>query len=102
MPRAMRGSSHGAAMSVLLLLALWHRVAGRLDRAGAHPAPHQHHVLARGVVEAVPAGARRIDDVALACGLKALGGDDVALALEHDEELVAVAVQVALVAGARL
>ena len=29
-------------------------VAGRLDRSRAHPAPDQHHVLVRRVVEAVP------------------------------------------------
>src|SRR5262249_47814255 len=89
MPRWMRGSSQGAAISVLPFLALRHLVAGRIDGAGAHPAPHQHHILVGGVVEAVPAAARRIDHVALARGFQAMVGDDVALALQHDEELVA-------------
>src|SRR5262245_43824366 len=33
-----------------------HFVARGLDRPGAHPPPHQHDVLVRGIVEAVPAG----------------------------------------------
>ena len=53
-------------------------VAGRLDRAGAHPAPDQHDVLVRGVVEAVPAAARRVDHVAFARRLLAVVGVDVA------------------------
>ena len=80
----------------------WIFVAGRLDRARAHPAPDQHDVLVRCVVEAVPDAARRIDHVAFDRRLQALVGDDVALALEHDEELVAVPVQMPLVAGAGL
>src|SRR5262245_169600 len=99
MPRAMRGSSQGAAMSVLALLAFRHLVAGRFDGAGAHPAPQQHHILVGGVVEAMPAAARTVNHVALAGRLQALAGDDVPLALEHDEELVAIRVQVPLVAG---
>src|SRR5262245_37869900 len=35
-----------------------HFVAGSLDRAGTHPAPHQHDIRVRRVVEAVPALAR--------------------------------------------
>src|SRR5262245_32571204 len=51
-------------------------VAGSLDRAGTHPAPHQHDIRVRGVVEAVPALARRIDDVAFARrGLAVVGVD---------------------------
>src|SRR3954471_16961717 len=77
-------------------------VARRLDRSRAHPAPDQNHVLVRGIVEAVPDAARRIDHVAFDRGLKTLVGDDMALALQHDEELVAVFVQMLLVACARL
>ena len=98
MPSAMRGSSSVALMNGPRP----DLVARRLDRARAHPAPHQHHVLARGVVEAVPDAARRIDHVAFARRLEALVGDDVAVALQHDEELVAVAMQMPLVAGAGL
>src|SRR6516164_4878228 len=79
-----------------------HFVAGGLDRAGAHPAPHQHDVRVRRVVEAVPALARRIDDVAFARRGLAVVGIDMAVALEHDEELVAIAMAVALVARSRL
>src|SRR5712671_582145 len=51
-----------------------HLVAGGLDRAGTHPAPHQHDVRLRGVVETVPALARRVDDVAFArWGLAVVG-----------------------------
>src|SRR5262249_5992548 len=46
-----------------------------------------------------PATARGIDHVAFARWFEAVLGDDVALALEHNEELVAVAVQVPLMAG---
>ena len=66
MPRTTRGSSQSfmiipgwwaslqgsAARSMRLGIDF---VARRLDRAGAHPAPHQHDVFVRGVVEAVPA-----------------------------------------------
>src|SRR5260370_35943814 len=76
-------------------------VARRLDRAGAHPAPHQDDVLVRGVVEAMPAAARRIDHVAFARRLLALVGVDVAVPLEHDEELVAIAMAAIFVPGAR-
>src|SRR5215510_5304333 len=69
-----------------------HFVAGILDRAGAHPAPDQHNVFGRRVVEAVPAAARRIDHVAFARRLVAMIGVDHALALEHDEKLVAIVV----------
>src|SRR5262245_65809313 len=72
-------------------------VAGRLDRSGSHPAPHQHDVLARGVVEAVPASAGRIDHVAFTRRLLALVRVDMAVALEHDEELVAIVMAVPLV-----
>src|SRR5262245_66163014 len=41
-----------------------HFVARGLDRPGTHPPPHQHDVLVRSVVEAVPAGAGRIDYIA--------------------------------------
>src|SRR4029434_2545025 len=58
-----------------------HFVAGILDRAGAHPAPDQHNVFGRRVVEAVPAAARRIDHVAFARRLVAMIGVDHALAL---------------------
>src|SRR5882724_9170010 len=50
----------------------------------------------------MPDAARRIDHVAFDRRLKALVGDDVALALQYDEELVAVPVQVPLVTRARL
>src|SRR5260370_7651526 len=65
-----------------------HLVAGGLDRAGTHPAPHQHDVRVRSVVETVPALARRVDDVALTRWGLAVVGIDMAVALEHDEELV--------------
>src|ERR671925_2023132 len=56
---------HSLPLKALPLMALRpDLVAGILDRAGAHPAPHQDDVLARGVVEAMPAAARRIDHVA--------------------------------------
>src|SRR5262249_19412303 len=77
-------------------------VAGGLDRAGTHPPPHQHDVRVRGVVEAVPTLARRVDDVALTRWGLAVVGIDMAVALEHDEELVAMVMAVALVAGTRL
>src|SRR5262245_29226913 len=69
-----------------------HFVAGILDRAGAHPAPDQHNVFGRRVVEAVPAAARRIDHVTFTRRLVAMIGVDHALALEHDEKLVAITV----------
>src|SRR5215469_10882425 len=77
-------------------------VAGGLDRAGTHPSPHQHDVRVRGVVETVPALARRIDDVPLTRWGLAVVGIDMAVALEHDEELVAIVMAVALVASSRL
>src|SRR5260221_10200841 len=79
-----------------------HLVAGGLDRAGTHPSPHQHDVRLRGVVETVPALARRVDDVAFARWGLAVVGIDMAVALEHDEELVAMVMAVPLVAGPRL
>src|SRR5215467_14340187 len=79
-----------------------HLVAGGLDRASTHPSPHQHDVRVRGVVEAVPALARRVDDVAFARWGLAVVGIDMAVALEHDKELVAMVMAVALVAGPRL
>src|ERR1700731_4126823 len=79
-----------------------HFVARGLDRAGVHPAPDQHHVFGGGVVEAVPAAARRIDHVALARRHLAGLSVDMAVALEHDEELVAMVMPVVLVARARL
>src|SRR5258708_26544422 len=72
-------------------------VAGILDRAGAHPAPDQYDIFVRRVVESVPAAARRIDHVALDRGFLAEFAVDVAAAFEHDEELVAIAMQMALV-----
>src|SRR5262245_65385722 len=72
-------------------------IAGRLDRSGSHPAPYQDDVLARGVVEAVPAPAGRIDHVAFSRRLLALVRVDMAVDLEHDEELVAIVVAVPLV-----
>src|SRR5215813_3146983 len=77
-------------------------VAGGLDRAGTHPSPHQHDVRLRGVVEAVPALARRIDDVAFARWGLAVVGIDMAVALEHDKKLVAMVMAVPLVTGPRL
>src|SRR5262249_9363897 len=79
-----------------------HFVAGGLDRAGTHPAPYQHDVRARSVVEAVSALARRIDDVPLTRWGLAVVGIDMAVALEHDEELVAIVMAVPLVARSRL
>src|ERR1043166_725517 len=84
------------------VVALVGLVARILDRACAHPAPHQHDILVRGVVEAVPTAARRINHVAFDRRLLAEIAVDVALALDDDEELVAVAMQVPLVAGAGL
>src|SRR5258705_11102772 len=75
-------------------------VAGIFDRTGAHPAPDQHDIFLRRVVESVPAAPRRIDYVALDRGFLAEFAVDVAATLEHDEEFVAVAMQVALVARA--
>src|SRR5262245_64260622 len=83
-----------------MLMTLWvDLVARRLDRSGSHPTPHQHDVLVRGVVEAVPAPARRIDHVAFPRGLLAAVRVDVAVTLEDDEELVAIVVAVPLVPG---
>src|SRR6516165_5856957 len=77
-------------------------VAGGLDRAGTHPSPHQHDVRVRSVVEAVPTLARRVDDVTLARRGLAVVGIDMAVALEHDEGLVAMVMAVPLVARPRL
>src|SRR5262245_56284681 len=77
-------------------------VAGSLDRAGTHPAPHQHDIRVRGVVEAVAALARRIDDVAFARRGLAVVGIDMAVAHEHDEELVAIVMAMPLVTRPRL
>src|SRR5258707_13622162 len=63
-----------------------HLVAGGLDRAGTHPAPHQHDVRLRGVVETVPALARRADDVAFARWGLAVVGIDMPTALVHEEQ----------------
>src|SRR4029453_4956816 len=76
-----------------------HFVAGILDRAGAHPAPDQHDVFGRRVVEAVPAAARRIDQGAFPRRLVAMIGVDHALALEHDEKLVAIVVAMVYMPG---
>src|SRR5215472_9982992 len=112
MPRATRASSQrfmtpspssgpsGSAETSVIVRS--HFVAGGLDRAGTHPAPYQHDVRVRSVVEAVPALARRIDDVAFARQGLAVVGIDMAVALEHDEELVAIVMAVALVASSRL
>src|SRR5262245_48673352 len=103
MPRTTRGSSQSfiagsmrACLRTLMTLRV-DLVAGRLDRSGSHPTPHQQDVLVRRVVEAVPAPARRIDHVAFARGLLAAARVDVAVTLEHDEELVAIVVAVTLV-----
>src|SRR5260221_13210611 len=79
-----------------------HLVAGGLDRAGTHPSPHQHDVFVRSVVETVPARARRVDDVAFARWGLAVVGIDMAVALEHDEELVAMVMAGPLMARPRL
>src|SRR5262252_7616715 len=110
MPRMTRASSQrfmtpsvsraGAALKSMTVRS--DLVAGGLDRAGTHPSPHQHDVRVRGVVEAVPALARRVDDVALARWGLAVVGVDMAVALEHDEELVAMVMAVPLVARPRL
>src|SRR5215831_16213066 len=111
MPRTTRASSqrfmtplrHPAKRDIETSMAVRsHLVAGGLDRAGTHPAPHQHDILVRGVVEAVPALARRVDDVAFARWGLAIVGIDMAVALEHDEELVAIVMAVPLVARPRL
>src|SRR5262249_32388497 len=91
---------HTGAETLMILRR--HFVAGALDRAGTHPAPSQHDVRVRSVVEAVPALARRIDDVAFARRGLAVVGVDMAVALEHDEELVAMVMAVPLVARSRL
>src|SRR5262245_120995 len=90
----------GAQPILLFVARRMHLVARGLDRTGAHPAPHQHHVLVRGIVETVPAAARRIDHVAFARRLLAGLGIDMAVALEDDEELVAMVMAVVLVARA--
>src|SRR5262249_41067641 len=112
MPRATRASSQrfmtpspssgpsGSAETSVIVRS--HFVAGGLDRAGTHPSPSQHDVRVRSVVEAVPALARRIDDVAFARWGLAVVGIDMAVALEHDEELVAMVMAVPLVTGPRL
>src|SRR5262245_24373945 len=69
-----------------------HFVAGILDRARAHPAPDQHNVFGRRVVEAMPAAARGIDHIAFARRLVSMIGVDHAVALEHDKKLVAIVV----------
>src|SRR4030095_1226904 len=74
-------------------------VPGLVQRAGAAPAPEQDDVHAAGVVEAVPVAQQREDDVARARRLAAGVRVDLALAAEDDQELVAVLVQVAVVAG---
>src|SRR5579862_6003161 len=79
-----------------------HFVAGILNGARAHPTPDQHHVFVRRIVEAVPAAARRIDHVALARWLVAVVGVNHALALEHDEELVAIVMAMVFMPRARL
>src|SRR5262249_40588875 len=84
------------------LMMIRHFVAGGFNRAGAPPSPHQDDLLLRGVAEAVPACARRIHDVPFDRRDLAMIGVDVAVAFEHDEELVAVAMPMPLVACARL
>src|SRR5258708_20025444 len=79
-----------------------HLVAGGLDRAGTHPSPHQHDVFVRSVVETVPARARRGDDGACDGWGVAVVGIDMAVALEHDEELGAMVMAVPLMARPRL
>src|SRR5689334_483954 len=79
-----------------------HFIAGGLDRACPHPAPHQHDVLVRGVVEAMPAATRRINHVAFDRRLVPMLGVDHPVTLEHDEELVAVMMAVVFVPGAGL
>src|ERR687883_51221 len=65
-------------------LVLGQLVAGRLERAGALPAPDQQHVLAGGVVEAVPVAGRREHHVAGLRRLDALVGVDLAAAAHDD------------------
>src|SRR5262249_10106948 len=110
MPRMTRASSHRfmipsvsrAGEALKSMTVRGDLVAGGLDRAGTHPSPHQHDVRVRGVVETVPALARRVDNVALARWGLAVVGIDMAVALEHDEELVAMVMAVPLVARPRL
>jgi hypothetical protein len=59
-------------------------------------------ILVRGVVEAMPAAARRIDHVAFDGRLLAEVAVDVPASLDDDEELIAVVMAVALVARAGL
>src|SRR4029078_12806791 len=73
-----------------------------LDRARAHPAPDQHYVLVRGVVEAMPAATRRINDVAFDRRLVSMLCVDHPVTLEDDEKLVAVMMAVVFVPGAGL
>src|SRR5262245_59635408 len=72
-------------------------IARVLDRASAHPAPDQHHVLVGSVIEAMPAAARRIDHIACARRLIAGVVVDHALALEDNEKPVAIAMPMVLV-----
>src|SRR5262249_49804998 len=88
MPRATRGSSQRFIPGLSFTACRIDLVARILDRAGAHPAPRQHHVLVRRVVESVPAAARRVDHVALDRRLLPEIAVDVAAALDHDEELI--------------
>src|SRR5512147_2192651 len=79
-----------------------HFIAGGLDRARAHPAPDQHYVFVRGVVEAMPAATRRINDIAFDRRFVSMLCVDHPVTLEHDEELVAVTMAVVFVPGAGL
>src|SRR5215218_2524617 len=73
-------------------------VAGRLERAGSLPPPDQEHVLVTRVVEAVPIARGRVDHVARLGGLGPVVRVDLTAAADHDQELVAVRVPVAVVA----
>src|SRR6266496_1053555 len=73
-----------------------------LDRACAHPSPHQYDIFVRCVVETVPAAARRIDHVAFARGLFTLVGIDMTMAFDDDEEFIAVVMPMVFVTRARL
>ena len=74
---AMRSSS---SSRVELVVGAGHRVARRLQRAGAAPAPDQQDVLVAGVDEPVPVAARREDDVAGLRGLASVVRVDLAAA----------------------
>src|SRR5215831_18233497 len=77
-------------------------VSRGFDGACAHPAPDKDDVLIRRIVEAVPAAARRIDDVAFDRRFVSMVGIDHPVTFEHDKKFVAVVMAVIFVSSAGL